>query len=272
MDHAQLLTPAPSSILRNMSRVIAVANQKGGVGKTTTVINLGAALAERGHRVLMIDVDPQGALTASAGFDPYKLKPSTYSLLMQDNADLRQVVQPLGERIWLAPGSVDLAAAEYGLANLPERTTRLQRALKGGRQQVDYVLIDTPPSLGLLTVNGMLAADELLVPVDCKYLALRGVRSILETMWLVHDKLHPRLKLLGLLATAYRPDSPHSCEVLRELRAVFKDRVFHTVIVDDEALARAPAARLSALAYNSGSPGALSYRNLAAEIDRQRPA
>ena len=261
--------PAPRawSILTFMARVIVVANQKGGVGKTTTVSNLGAALAERGKRVLLVDIDPQAALTAGTGLDPYRLTPTTYTLLVHDDSRLREVVKPIGERLWLAPASVDLSAAEYAMASLPDRTQRLRQSLQQGLEQVDYVLIDTPPSLGLLTVNGLLAAEELIIPVECRYLALRGVRSMLETMWLVHDRMHPQLRLLGLLGTLYKEGSHHSQEVLNELRAVFKSRVFQTVIPDDESLARAPAARQSVLLYQSVSDGAVAYRNLAYEIE-----
>jgi len=180
---------------------------------------------------------------------------------------LREVVKPIGERLWLAPASVDLSAAEYAMASLPDRTQRLRQSLQQGLEQVDYVLIDTPPSLGLLTVNGLLAAEELIIPVECRYLALRGVRSMLETMWLVHDRMHPQLRLLGLLGTLYKEGSHHSQEVLNELRTVFKNRVFQTVIPEDESLARAPAARQSVLLYQSISDGAVAYRNLAYEIE-----
>jgi chromosome partitioning protein len=251
-----------------MGRVIVVANQKGGVGKTTTVINLGAALAERDRRVLLIDIDPQAGLTASFGVDPYQLKTSTYALLMDDDVTLERVVQPIEERLWLVPAGVDLAAADYSLTRFKHSTQRLRQAIGNKSDAVDFVLIDTPPSLGLLTVNGLVAADELLVPVGCQYLAMRGIRALLETVWLVQKRVHPDLDLLGLLPTMFRRDSEHSRLVVTELRAVFQERVFQTVIDVDEAVMAAPAARKSVLAYRPRSSVADAYRSLAEEVIR----
>lgn len=249
-----------------VGRVIAVANQKGGVGKTTTVINLGAALAERGHQVLLIDFDPQAALTAGFGLDPYHLSPSTYSLLMKDDVQLRNIIRKLSDNLWIAPAGVDLAAVDYVLTKFQDRNFRLRNRIAPGRDQLDFILIDTPPSLGLITTNALVAADELLIPVQCHYLAMRGVRALLETVWLVHDRLHPNLNLLGLLPTILQPDSSHSQEVVRELRSVFSKRVFDTVIEEDEALAMAPAARMSVLDFKPKSKAAENYRRLAEEV------
>lgn len=249
-----------------MTRVIAIANQKGGVGKTTTTLNLGAALAERGKQVVMMDLDPQGALTASLGFDPYALTRTTYTLLTRDHVPLASVLRPIGRGMRLAPASVDLASAEIMLAEAPNRAYRLRDVLERNRLPLDFVLLDTPPALGTLTVNALTAASELLIPVQCQYLSMRGVRALLETVWLVHERMNPRLDLLGVLATMYRRDSQHSREVVQELRAVFEDKVFDVVIEDDESLAEAPVATKSILSYYSGSGAAEAYRRLAEEI------
>lgn len=249
-----------------MTRVIAVANQKGGVGKSSTVHNLGAALVERGRRVLLVDLDPQAALTASVGLDPYEVERSTLGLMLEQGTSLRQIVHPLRTGLWLAPSGLDLASAEFKLAHVQDRARRLRHAFELDHPPVDCILLDTPPSLGLLTVNALTAAQELLVPVECQYLALRGVRALLETTRLIHDRLHPHLTLLGLLATLYREQSEHSRAVVRELRTVFGDGVFEVVIPFDEAVAEAPTARRSVLGYRPDSTAAAAYRRLADEI------
>lgn len=249
-----------------MSRIIAVANQKGGVGKTTTVVNLGAALAEMGKKVVLVDLDPQGALTAALGYDPYTLTRTAYTLLLRDNATVGGILRPVNPGLVLIPASVDLAAVEYQLADQPERTYRLRQAFERSRVPADYVLIDTPPTLGLLTVNALAAATDLLLPVQCQYLAMRGVRGLLESVWLVHERLNPQLNLLGVLATMYKKDSEHAREVLNELRAVFGRKVFSVTMDDDEIVARAPAAKQSVLNYQPDGPAAAAYRTLAEEI------
>ena len=250
-----------------MTRVIVVANQKGGVGKTTTVANLGAALAELGGKVILVDLDPQGALTAGLGFDPYTLTRTAYTLLVRDNASLASVLRPVSDRLALIPASVDLASVEYQLSDRPDRAHRLQNALEHSRVPVDFILIDTPPNIGLLTVNGLAAARELLIPVQCQYLAMRGVRSLLESVWLVHERLNPKLNLLGVLATMYKKDSLHAQEVVAELRAVFDNKVFEAVIGDDDAVAQAPVARKSVLTYRPESEATAAFRRLAEEIN-----
>lgn len=254
-----------------MGRVIAIANQKGGVGKTTTASNLGAALAELGHGVLMADMDPQAALTVSVGVDPYTVRPSTHDLLLSDKVHLPEFIRPLTKRLGIAPASVDLTQAEYALSRLPDGPLRLRKALEAGRRHVEFILVDTPPNVGLLTVNALAAADEVLIPVECKYLALRGVRSVMETVWEVRDRMNPELKLLGIVATLFRPGSGLSRRVVEELRAAFKEKVLQTIIEEDEAAAIAPAARKSVLEFRPQSLAAQAYRQLAKEILDARP-
>jgi chromosome partitioning protein len=205
------------------------------------------------------------------GLDPYNLDLSTHTIIMQDEATLGDIVHSLGERMWLLPASVALGAAEFSLANLPNRTQRLSRGLDDGRELVDFILIDTPPSLGLLTVNALCAADEVLIPVECHYLAMRGVRALIETIWLIQKRLHPGLKILGILPTMYQSESIHCLKVTRDLRAVFKEQVFQTVIALDEAAMLAPTARTSVLKFESTSPAAMGYRHLAEEVLNKQP-
>lgn len=250
-----------------MTRTIVVANQKGGVGKTTTVANLGAALAAMGKRVLMIDLDPQAALTATYGLDPYKLQRSMYSVLMNEGASLARVLHPAGESsMALAPGSVDLAAAEVQLANAENRAQRLRQALEQNRIPFDYILIDTPPSLGLLTLNGLVGANEVLVPVQAHFLAMRGVRALMEVIWRVKRRLNPDLRLLGLLPTMYVPNSKHAAEVVGEMRKVFKTKVFDVLVNSHIAFAEAPVANRSLVEQEPEHEGARAYRALAEVI------
>jgi chromosome partitioning protein len=250
-----------------VTRTIVVANQKGGVGKTTTVINLGAALSAMGKRVLLIDIDPQAALTASYGLDPYSLSNSMYSVLVHDKVSLSQVLRPVGKSgTALAPASVDLAVAEVRLASAKDRASRLYRALRRNRIPFDFILIDTPPSLGLLTLNGLVGAREVLVPVQCHYLAMRGVRALIETVWRVKRRLNKRLRLLGLLPTMYNPDSQHAARVLRELRDVFGPKVFEVLIKESTAFAEAPVTNQALVDYAPDHEGAAAYRSLAEVI------
>ena len=250
-----------------MARSIVVANQKGGVGKTTTVVNLGAALSRMGKRVLLIDLDPQAALTATFGLDPYNLPRSIYSILVHDDVPLTQIMRPAGDTTMaIAPASVDLAAAELRMINEPNRAYRLRDAIRSSKVSFDFILIDTPPSLGLLTLNGLVAANEVFVPVQCHYLAMRGVRALMETIWRVKRKLNPDLRLLGLLPTMYNTGSQHASEVVEELRSVFTYKVLDVVINHHVEFAEAPVAKQSLIDYAPDHEGARAYRRLAEVI------
>ncbi len=250
-----------------MTRTIVVANQKGGVGKTTTVANLGAALAAMGKRVLLIDLDPQAALTATFGIDPYKLTRSMYSVLMHETSAMARVLRPAGESsMAIAPASVDLAAAEVQLVSEPNRAHRLREAIERNRIPFDYILIDTPPSLGLLTLNGLVAGREVLVPVQTHFLAMRGVRALMEVVWRVKRRLNPDLKLLGLLPTMVQPNSQHAAEVVTEMRKVFKTKVFNILVKNDLSFAEAPVAQRALVDLDPQHEGALAYRKLAEVI------
>ncbi len=250
----------------SMRRVIAVANQKGGVGKTTTVVNLGAALAVLGYRVVVVDLDSQGALSATFGYNPYEVNPSTTDLLLNKGLSLQEVLRPGRERLQVAPANSELLAAEYRLLKQADRTTRLREAVEKNKEGFDFMLVDTPPNLGLLTVNGLVAAGELLVPVKTDYLAMRGVRPLLESVWLIKEKINPGLKLLGVLPTMHIQNSAHADAVVSEMKAVFKNKMFHTLIPLDEAAAVAPATRQAAIDYQPDSPVAAAYRRLAEEV------
>ncbi|NDJ76268.1 MAG: ParA family protein [Chloroflexi bacterium] len=253
-----------------MTRTLVIANQKGGVGKSTSVMNLGVAMAERGMRVLLIDMDPQGGLTAAFGVDYYDIRRSAFSLIMYNHVSLARVLRPIRGKLALVPASIDLAAAEIELAKYADRAHRLRLSLQRSRIPFDFIFIDTPPGLGILTANGLVAADEVLVPVQCHYLAMRGVRALMDTVVRVKSKLNPSLRLAGLFGTMYRPNSPHSQEVVSELRDVFGPKFYKNLINYDDAVAEAPVAGLSMLEYMPRHPVAHGYRALAEEIARGR--
>ena len=248
--------------------VVAVANQKGGVGKTTTAVNLSAYLA-LGLRVLLIDLDPQANATSSLGIDPSGVELSTYDALI-GQAQLSQTIVSSGRtQLDLVPASRALTGAQVELVELPGREHRLRTALSQVRADYDVVLIDCPPSLGILTLNALVATDLLLAPVQCEYLALEGVAQLMETIDLVRATLNPRLELLGMLMTMYDPRTRLSAQVVDEVRRHFPQHTFDTVIPRSVRLSEAPSYGKPVLEYEPTSRGAGAYADLAQELIRR---
>ena len=249
------------------ARVIAMCNQKGGVGKTTTTINLGAALAEYGRKVLLVDFDPQGSLSVGLGLNPHQMERTIYNLLMQRDIALEDVVVPSGvPGMDLLPSNIDLSAAEVQLVHEVGREQTLQRVLAPAIANYDVILIDCQPSLGLLAVNALTAADGVIVPLECEYFALRGVALLKITIDKVRDRLNPRLTVDGVLGTMYDGRTLHGREVMERLVEAWGDTVFHTVIRRTVKFSDSTVAGEPITNYASSSPGAESYRQLAREV------
>jgi chromosome partitioning protein len=254
------------------ARIVAVCNQKGGVGKTTTTINLGAALAEQGRRVLLVDFDPQGALSVGLGVQPHELDATIYNLLMERNLNAADVVIKTSvPGLDLLPSNIDLSGAEVQLVHEVGREFVLGRVLQPLVPDYDVVLIDCQPSLGLLTVNALACADGVLVPLECEYFALRGVALLMETIEKVASRLSPKLGIDGVLATMYDSRTLHTREVLANVVQGFGDRVFHTVISRTVRFPDATVAGEPITQFDPSSNGAAAYRELAKEVlDRWR--
>ena len=249
------------------ARIVAMVNQKGGVGKTTSTINLGAALAEAGRRVLLVDFDPQGALSAGLGTNPHELDLTVYNVLMDRRADIYEAIQSTEiENIDLLPANIDLSAAEVQLVNEVAREQVLDRALRKVSDDYDVILIDCQPSLGLLTVNALTAAHGVVIPLICEFFALRAVALLVETIEKVQDRLNPRLQIDGVLATMYDARTLHSREVIGRLLEAFGDKVFETVIKRTIKFADATVAAEPITTYAGNHPGAEAYRQLAREL------
>jgi chromosome partitioning protein len=249
------------------ARVIALCNQKGGVGKTTSTINLGAALAEAGRRVLLIDFDPQGALSVGLGVNPHELDLTVYNLLMQRDVSIDEVLLKTGvPGLDLLPGNIDLSAAEVQLVSEVAREQTLARVLTPVLGEYDIILIDCQPSLGLLTVNALAASDGVIIPLECEYFALRGVALLMDTIYRVQERINPRLEVEGILATMYDSRTLHGREVLARVVDAFGDKVFHTVIARTVRFPETTVAGEPITTYASSSTGATAYRQLAREV------
>jgi chromosome partitioning protein len=252
-----------------LGQVIALANQKGGVAKTTTTLNLGVALAERGKRVLAIDLDPQSNLTMSQGIDPDDLERSMFDVLVHKTPIEDIIVQ---REIDLAVASIDLAGAELAMSSMIGRERALQKALLPLRSTYDYVLVDTPPSLGLLTINALTAADSVIVPVQCEYLSLRGLIQLENTLSMIRENLNPDVRIRGILPTMFDGRTLHSREAVEILQENFGNLVFDTRIRKTIRYAEAPVKGTSVLKYDSNGTAARAYRDLAQEVLRNGKA
>lgn len=250
----------------NMGKIIAIANQKGGVGKTTTSVNLSAALAEEGKRVLLIDLDPQGNTTSGLGVEK-TLKRNVYDMLV-NNADIRECMQKgIFKEMDLVPSTVDLAGAEIEMLDLPQHEFILKDQIAEVNDQYDFVIIDCPPSLNLLTVNALTTADSVLVPIQCEFYAMEGLTQLMYTIQLVQKKLNPELRLEGVVFTMYDSRTNLSQQVVESVKSYLKDKVYDTIIPRNVRLAEAPSHGMSIFEYDPHSTGADAYRKLAKEVE-----
>jgi chromosome partitioning protein len=260
--------PSTDNAGRILPRVIAVANQKGGVGKTTTTVNLGACLAELGYRTLIVDLDPQGNASTGVGVNNRGLETSMYHVIMHE-VPLDQCLEPTAvKNLFVAPASLDLAGAEIELVPAFSRESRLKRAIDAVRDDFDYVLIDCPPSLGLLTVNGLNAASEVLVPIQCEYYALEGLGQLMRNVDLVKRNLNPDLDLSTIVCVMYDARTKLADQVVKDVRAHFGEKVLRTVVPRTVRLSEAPSFGQPITLFDPTSRGASAYRAVAKEVSR----
>ena len=254
-------------------RVVAVANQKGGVGKTTTAINVATSIALSGRRVLLVDVDPQGNLTSGVGSKGERATGGTvYEALLTDGVPEAFVLPTKIQNLWLMPADRNLTGAEIEMVSLPEREHRLKRVLDPLRAQYDYIFVDCPPSLGLLTLNALVAADAVLIPLHCEYFALEGLADLVGTMRRVRGALNPALDIEGVLLTMYDDRTNLGQLVARDVREFFKEKVFNTIIPRNVRLGEAPSHGMPGVVYDAKSRGAAAYMALAKEMLARRAA
>jgi chromosome partitioning protein len=253
-----------------VAKVISIANQKGGVGKTTTAVNVAASMAATKRRVLLIDLDPQGNATMGSGVDKYNVDNTCYELLIEDIPAKEVIIKNTAGKYDLIAGNSDITAAEIKLMELFARELRLRRALESVQADYDYIFIDCPPSLNQLTVNAMAASDSVLVPMQCEYYALEGLTALMDTIHKLASVVNPDLKIEGVLRTMYDPRNRLANDVSEQLKRHFGDQVYRTVIPRNVRLAEAPSYGTPAMYYDKSSTGAKAYLALAGEILRRR--
>jgi chromosome partitioning protein len=249
-----------------MAKAIAIFNQKGGVGKTTTAINLSACLAERGKKILIIDIDPQGNTTSGIGIDKNEVEFDIYDTLINSIEPKKCIVETNQENLFLIPSSVQLAGAEIELTTLKERELKLKDCIDSIRDQFDFIFIDCPPSLGLLSINALSAVDSVLIPIQCEYYALEGVSQLMNTIKLVKKSLNPELEVEGVVLSMFDGRTNLSIQVVDEVKKYFKGKVYATMIPRNVRLAEAPSFGLSIIKYDAKSKGAEAYSELADEF------
>ena len=250
----------------NVGRIIAIANQKGGVGKTTTAINLSACLAEAGQKVLVIDIDPQGNTTSGFGLSKTEIEKTVYEVILRECDIKEAIVEDVIENLDILPSNVNLAGAEIDLIDVENSEYTLKESISEIREKYEYIILDCPPSLSMLTVNAMTAADTVLVPIQCEYYALEGLTQLIHTINLVKKKLNPELELEGVVFTMYDARTNLSLQVVENVKANLKQTVYKTIIPRNIRLAEAPSHGLPINLYDSKSAGAESYRLLAEEV------